>query len=295
MSSKEQSFWIGFALVMLILLGGSGFFLVKSLGAYNNASKEHGLLAQKKRSLERKSIYPNQENQDEFERRLDDFEAQVDELHDTLKRFQRPLESTLQAKDFPQILADAVVAFREYTRTEKPVSLPDDFYFGMGKYEKGGLPPQAATGILNFQLDAIERLLRVIIENGAEEIYSFDREITPLEEPGGENPELTAQVAKYTVTVSFLTSHDGFRKFLNEVSNDKEFFYIVRVLRVDNEAKEGPPRQAGVGAETEEIEGEGFEQRDARVVFGNEKLRVTAVVDLCRFPDREMTTEVTAR
>jgi len=31
------------------------------------------------------------------------------------------------------------------------------------------------------------------------------------------------------------------------------------------------------------------------VVFGNEKLRVTAVVDLCRFPDREMTTEVTAR
>jgi hypothetical protein len=298
MTAKEQTFWIGFALVMVVVLGGSGVYMFQSLASFNNASEEHGALARQKRSLETKPIFPNQENLDEFGKRLDEFEGKVDGLHEKLKQFQRPLELTIQAKDFPQILADSVRSFRNYTRQEKPVILPDDFYFGMNKYEKGGLPPQAATGILKFQLDAIERLLKVIIETGSDEIYRFDREITPLELADGKDPEQTAQVAKYTVTVSFLTPHDGFRNFLNVVSNDKEFFYVVRVLRVDNETKDGPARNVTAQAvfrdpETGDVvnvgpEGMGGRQlitQDARVIFGKEKLRVTAVIDLCRFPE----------
>lgn len=298
MTSKEKSFWIGFGLVMVLLLGGAGFFMIQSLGAYNSASNEFGMLAGKKGKLEKKAIFPSQENLEEFTKNLDQFEAKVNLLHDKLKQFQRPLDSNLQAKDFPQVLGDAVKSFRNYTRQDKPVLLPDDFYFGMNKYEKGGLPPQAATGILKYQLDAIERLLKVMIATGSDEIYRFVRETTPLELPDGKDPELTSQVAKYTVTVGFLTTHDGFRNFLNNISNDKEFFYVVRVLRVDNEVKDGPERNVEQqvimrNPETGEVVNVGAEgadaknlvAQDARVIFGKEKLRVTAVIDLCRFPE----------
>jgi hypothetical protein len=297
MSSKEKSFWIGFALVTLLLLGGAGYYTTRSLIAYNNASTEHSKLAKKKRSLESKPIFPSQENLDEFKKQLDQFEGKVDQLHDKLKQFQKPLQKTVQAKDFPQILKVAVDSFRTY-RQQKLVIIPDDFYFGMNKYEKGGLPPEAATGILKFQLDAFDRLLKVIIETGSDEIFRFAREMTPLELPNGKDPELTSQVAKYPVMISFLTTHDGFRNFLNATSNDKEFFYVVRVLRVDNEIKEGPQKvveqqviyrnpETGevVNVEPGKAAGKELVAQDARVIFGKEKLRVTAVVDLCRFPE----------
>lgn len=298
MTSKEKSFWIGFGVVMLLLLGGAGFFMMQSLSAFNSASNEFGMLASKKGKLEKKPIFPSQENLEGFTKQLDQFEEKVNALHGKLKQFQRPLDNSLQAKDFPQVLGDAVKAFRNYTRQDKPVLLPEDFYFGMNKYEKGGLPPQAATGILKYQLDAIERLLKVMIATGSDEIYRFVRETTPLELPDGKDPELTSQVAKYTVTVGFLTTHDGFRNFLNNISNDREFFYIVRVLRVDNEIKDGPERNVeqqvimrnpetgevvNVGAEG--ADGKNLVAQDARVIFGKEKLRVTVVIDLCRFPE----------
>lgn len=302
MSSKEKSFWIGFGVVMVLLLGASGIYMAQSLTAFNSVSREHGVLAGKKRKLESKPIFPSEENLEEFRKRLDSFEEQVNHFHSKLKQFQKPLENSLKAKDFPQILADAVVDFRK-----KPVKLPDDFYFGMNKYEKGGLPPEPATGILKFQLDAIQHLLNVAIDQGAEEIFRFDREVTPLEALDGKDPELTEQVAKYPVTVSFRTTHDGFRNFLNKVSNDTQFFYIVRVLRVDNESKDGP-RKAGeqqsfylnlvtrevVNEKPEGAAGADLVLMDARPIFGREKLLVTAVIDLCRFPEREESAAVPA-
>jgi hypothetical protein len=83
------------------------------------------------------------------------------------------------------------------------------------------------------------------------------------------------------------------------VSNDKKYFYIVRVLRVDNEVKEGPSKNTETkklakdpttGEVVEVAEGQdsgtaGLQEYDSRIIFGNEKLRITAVIDLCRFPE----------
>jgi len=122
---------------------------------------------------------------------------------------------------------------------EKRVVVPEGFYFGMGDYATT-LPKPAATAILKYQLDSIDYLLRTIIAQGADEIISVEREPIALEK-GEEDPEKTERVVKYPVKLSFVTGHDGFRDFLNLVSNDKNF-YIIRVLRVDNEAKIGPSK-----------------------------------------------------
>jgi hypothetical protein len=300
-SAKEQAFWVSYGLGMVLLIGGSGFYLFQSLGGYGQSSGEFERQKTQKKKLESAAIYPNQANVEKLTASVTEFETSVKALHDQLKAYQRPLD-TISDQQFPQELKAMIEAFRKYA-FDKRVVVPEGFYFGMTEYAST-LPKPAATGILKYQLDSVDYLLRMIVDQGADEIISVDREQTALEktvEAGQEvvDPEKTQQVAKYPVKISFVTSHDGFRNFLNLVSNDKKFFYIVRVLRVDNEVKGGPPKaieekrlakDPTTGEVTEVVEGQdvlaaGLQEYDARVIFGNEKLRVSAVIDLCRFPE----------
>ena len=170
----------------------------------------------------------------------------------------------------------------------------------MGTYQTQ-LPRPGATGILAYELEAIQHILKIIIDNGATEIYSLDREQTAVE-LGQPDPEQSERVVKYTFQVSFETTHQGFQDFLNKVSNDDSYFFIVRVLRVDNEEKQGPEKvvarpvvvrdKDGNPVTDIEVDGDGnpistddYKVEDATVIFGDEKLRVTAVIDLCRFPE----------
>jgi hypothetical protein len=294
-SAKEQAFWVTFGLAMVLLLGGSGFYLVQSAGGYSSSTAAFNQQGAQKKKLESAAIYPSQENLDALKKTVDEFEGTVNGLHDQLKAFQKPLEQ-VSDQQFPQILKAMIEKFREHAFQQRVV-IPEGFYFGMDEYATT-LPRPEATGILKYQLDSVDHLLRSIIANGADEIISLQRERTAVE-AGQENPELRNRVVKYPVKVSFVTGHDGFRDFLNTVSNDKSFFYIVRVLRVDNETKEGPSKSVEqrrlakdptTGEVIEITEGQdvaaaGLQEYDARIVFGGEKLRVTAVVDLCRFPE----------
>ncbi len=291
--SKEQSFWITYAVVMLLLLGGSGFFLFTSAGKFSDAQGGYEQLVAKKRALERGAIYPNAANVAELEQRVDSFESSVDDLHDTLRGFQRDLE-VITDQQFPQLLRAAIEEFEAYA-LEKRVIVPEGFYFGMDQYQTS-LPRPDATGILKYQLDATNYLLKTIVETGADEIIAFEREPSPVER-GEADPEATQRVVKYTTEISFRTTHDGFQRFLNEVSNDEEYFFIVRVLRVDNEVKTGPskdvlrptiyrdPETNEVVVEAEDLGIRDLVVEDASVIFGMEKLMVTAVIDLCRFPE----------
>jgi len=293
-SAKEQAFWIGFGLAMVLLIGGSGFYLFQAAGGYSNSTSAFEMQKAQKRKLEGAPIYPSQANLDAVENSVDEFEAAVNGLHDQLKAFQKPLEQ-VSDQQFPQILKAMIEDFREHS-FQRRVLIPEGFYFGMDEYATT-LPRPEATGILKYQLDSVDHLLRTIISHGANEIISLQRERTAVE-AGEESPELRNRVVKYPVKVSFVTSHDGFRDFLNTVSNDKSYFYIVRVLRVDNEGKVGPSKNVeqrrlakdpATGEVVEITEGEdvaaGLQEYDARIIFGGEKVRVTALIDLCRFPE----------
>jgi hypothetical protein len=294
-SAKEQGFWVSYGVVMLLLLGGGGYYMFQSLGVYSASNS--GFEAQKaqKRKLEASPVYPNAANLEKEKALVDEFEEHVETLHAQLKAFQRPLE-TITDQQFPQELKAMIESFQKFA-FEKRVVVPEGFYFGMQEYSTT-LPKPAATGILKYQLDSVDYLLRTIIDHGADEVISLDREQTALER-GEEDPEKTQRVAKYPIKVCFVTSHQGFQKFLNVVSNDKKYFYIVRVLRVDNEVKTGPSKNLEskrlakdpkTGEVVEVVEGQdpvasGLQEYDGTVMFGNEKLRISAVIDLCRFPE----------
>ena len=298
MKSKEQSFWVSFAFITIILVGGAGYFLVNSSGKYQNSQGGFVAKATKLRGLERADLYPSEENLQILTEQIDKFEVEVNSVHDQLKGFQKPLP-VVSDQEFPPQLRAAKEEFERYAVKNRVVT-PQDFYLGMGTYQFQ-LPRPEATGILAYELDAIQHILKIIVDNGADEIYSLEREQTAVE-LGQPDPEKTDRVVKYTFKVGFQTTHQGFQDFLNKVSNDKEYFFIVRVLRVDNEEKVGPEKivaqtrvfrdQDGnvvtdvpVDDEGNPIGSDEYVVEDAAVIFGDEMLRVTAVIDLCRFPE----------
>lgn len=296
-SAKEQGFWVSYILVMLLLLGGTGYFLFQALNVYSESSSGFSAQLLQKRKLESSPVYPNAANLEKEKGLVDEFEQHVEALHEQLKAYQTPL-AAISDQQFPQELKAMIESFQKFAFAKRVV-VPEGFYFGMQQYANT-LPKPAATGILKYQLDSVDYLLRTVIDQGADEIIAVDREPIALEKGDGD-PERTQLVAKYPVKLSFVTSHDGFRKFLNLVSNDKKYFYIVRVLRVDNEVKAGPPKNTETkrlakdpttGEVVEIAAGQdtgaaGLQEYDSRIVFGNEKLRITAVIDLCRFPEIE--------
>ena len=287
---------------MLVLLGGSGFFLFKAHSDYSTSTGSYKRTKKDVEELMAKPIYPKKENLEALVKDFDEFEAKVDALHTSLQAFQQPLNDSIDPTQFPQQLRGAIEEFRAYA-IERRVVVPDNFYLGMNAYEEG-IPKKEATGILNFELEAIQFLLRMIIDSGADEIYSLSREETP-QERGEPNPELESRVVKYTLQVSFEIEHGGFQNFLNQISNEKEYFFVTRVLRIDNEEKFGPPRnvmkqtvvkdpETGQVVTEFPTDSEGniisgdkeYIVEDASVIFGNEKLCVTAILDLCRFPNQ---------
>jgi len=294
-SAKEQAFWLSYGVAMVLLIGGSGYFLFQSMGGYSSSASAFEAQKSQKRKLESAPVYPNAANLEKEVASISEFEQSVEALHEQLKAYQRPLEA-ISDQQFPQELKAMIESFRKFA-FEKRVVVPEGFYFGMGDYATT-LPKPAATALLKYQLDSIDYLLRTVIAQGADEIISVERETIALER-GEADPEKTERVVKYPVKFSFVTSHDGFRDFLNLVSNDKKYFYIIRVLRVDNEVKTGPSKNIEqkrlakdptTGEVVEVVEGQdpgaaGLQEYDARIMFGNEKLRVSALIDLCRFPE----------
>lgn len=296
MKSKEQTFWTNFTIVMFLLIGGAGFYCFNSYSKFKTADSGYKALQIKAQKLLEADIKPNKKNLEDLNQTVADFEGEVDALHDALKKFEKPLEP-VRDQEIPNIVKDYVQRFTaQTTQAANPVALPDPFAMGMEEY-LGSIPPQEAAPILKFQLDSIDHMLRIAVDNGADIIYALSRERTPQED-GKEDAEKTQLVTKYPVTVSFRTTHNGLQEFINQVSNDGEYFYIIRVVRVDNEMKDGPikdsnrsnvvvNRDGDVVVEEEGGTTDDLEVQDAHVIFGQEKLDVTAVIDLCRFPSRK--------
>jgi hypothetical protein len=166
-------------------------------------------------------------------------------------------------------------------------------------------------------LEAFDRLLALMLESGVDTLVDLDREpLWPEKNPGQPVPEATAAVIRYALNVRFEADHPAFQKFINALANDDQFFFLLRVLRIDNSSptgskandgitklgglpefrdNEGNPPSDEILATVADMEvGEAVEQMgtlgfsvvsaDARVLFGDEKLRVFAVIDVARFP-----------
>ena len=319
---KSNPFYVIWGIISALLLGGAGFFLFSSKSAFSETENSFEEKEATIEELTRKSPYPDAEGVKRIEDQVEEYRTEVEGLYESLSSFQHPLKAGLSADNFLQLVLDKKTAF-ETAAKEKGMEIQgtgaDEFYFGMDAY-RNSLPASENVPLLNYQLEAIDRLLRLLLDNGVETLVKIEREpLWPEMNPGQPDPEANAAVIRYALNVRFVADHPAFQKFVNALANDDQFFFLLRVLRIDNTSptgqknseasptmgglpemfdKEGnPPSQEilatvadlEVGEAIEQLQGLGFSVRseDARVLFGDEKLRVFAVIDVARFPTEE--------
>ncbi len=315
---KSNPFYITWGIISLLLVGGAGFFLFSSKSAYDSTKGSFDNNEVTIERLQKKAPVPNAKSVKEMEKLVADYEADVNELYSSLATFQRPLRTDLTDAQFQEDVFKKREAFFAAAKTANlKIKSKDEFYFGMERYRET-LPSPANVPLLSYQLEAINRMLAILVENGAEELLDLKRELLPTEvAPTGEDPTLGQSVVRYELRVEFLAPFDAYQKFVNELANDKEFFYLLRVIRVDNTSPDGPAGSDGpvaIGGSMEFVNATGespspplqaeadliddigervafYQERgytpvgeDARVLFGDERVRVFAVVDVARFP-----------
>jgi hypothetical protein len=314
-----------FAVCSVLLLGGSGFYALSQYCKYSETLAGWDEKVGTIQSLERKVPYPNEENSEALAKKLEEYKTAVDGLSTTLQTFNRPLNKELANTEFQQRVKKKVEEFRLAARDGGlAINSTTEFQMGFDSYANT-LPSPELVPVLDYELDAIDHLLRELVATGAIELTSFERDMIPGE-TGGAEKHNSGVVHKYPVRLSFRTSYDSFQKLVNSVTNDKEFFYILRVLKVENQMIEGPIKLTGESGGfqtyqnpvTKEVadpalvaqwsannateadiealaKADGFvlANQDARVLMGQENISVFMVVDITRFlgPD-EVTPEV---
>jgi hypothetical protein len=314
---KSKAWLTIFAVVALLLIGASGFFCFSAVGKFSEAQNNWGVKIDTIKLLEKKVPYPNQKNVDEVKTIVLNYQKSVDGLFTNLNAFQKELDKKLLNIEFPEKVKTKVNEFRQFaTSSQFTIEEGDAFQLGFDAYSNS-LPVPEIVPILDYELKAIDHLLRKIITSGGEAMSSFSRDLIPGEVGGPEKQE-NGVVHKYPVRLQMKCSHKAFQNFMNSISNDKEYFFAVRVLNIENEAQEGPFKGGGEGevaglprfvkTETSEPAGpeeltkwgypnaseldlaaaakaDGYEPAgtDARVLMGQEKLDVFMVVDVVRF------------
>ncbi|MCG8599983.1 MAG: Amuc_1100 family pilus-like protein [Verrucomicrobiales bacterium] len=307
-----------FGIFALLIIGGSAFYAYSGYSKYSEAMGSWDEKVRTIESLERKVPYPNEENAEALEERKDELDAAVQELYESLDAFQRPLDTAMTNTQFQEKVVERVQEFREFAKDEDMGLLedPQTFQLGFDVYATD-IPKPELVPYLNYELEAIDKLLRQLGKADADALVSFERDPIPGEQGGPENQE-SSVVHKYPIRLRVQAKHDSFQRFINGMANDKEFFYILRVLKVKNESPEGPIKLVAddgstdlptyINPDTQEIASyaklvewgypdtpteelsatareAGFElnKQDARVLMGEEKLNVFMVIDIVRF------------
>lgn len=303
-----------FGVFALLLIGAAGFYAFSSYGKYSEEMSGWDSSVGTIESLERRVPYPNEENAEALKKSVEGYDASVQELYHSLNSFQRPLNEALQGTQFAQLVKKSVQEYREFAKAGGlEIESTEEFQLGFDAYSSS-IPAPELVPVLDYELEAIDHLLRELVNSGVNTLMSFERDAIPGE-PGGAEDHDSGVVHKYPVRLRFRSDYESFQKFINSVANDKDFFYVVRVLKVQNEKVEGPLKTTDDGgdgqryvypdgepvsfediqilressATDEEMEvaareaGYARTQQDARVLMGQEKLEVYMVIDIVRF------------
>lgn len=257
---KENKFLAGLLTITVLLAAIIIYFGMK---AGSSLEEVQAQIASKEASLKKdKSLdpFPTPENAKEKEENLKVLIAKVNEARSALFAYLPEGMENVAGKDFSANLTETVDRVKALFPQEK--ALPSGFFLGFEPYS-GSLPPEGATGVLTYQLAAMEWLLTQLAESGIKEIENLHREKIPAEMgedwpdapgarksfkntkppklvPGAPRPpkfesdSLPAIAHRMPVEVSFRGPEPAVREFLTRIANSDKFFFQTRIARVLN-------------------------------------------------------------
>lgn len=261
---KENKFLIGLGAITVATSGGLIFW---GLGAGSDLETLQGEIATKKSALQRMEGLDPYPTPAAAKEKADNLAAVLTKARDARQKllaFNPESIDDIPASEFSEKLKASVARVKALFPGEK--DLPKEFTLGFESYAQY-LPPEEATGELAFQLEALEYLFTQLAEAGGKEVVNLHRPKLPMEEgedwpgaapkkgarpsSGGRRPstvgprgrggragaEVLPDVAhRLPVEVTFKASEETTRDFLNRLGNSDQYFFEVRLGRVENPA-----------------------------------------------------------
>lgn len=219
--------------VILLLFVGT-----KGRSGYAEARTEFDESFSEVSRFEKMALYPRQDLRDSKKKALDEYRVAAGELQDVFAAYRPEELKNISPQEFTKHLK----AVDQELRTafeEDGVSVPDQFFCGFENY-KDSLADENSTGILDYQLSAIQSLMLALSKSGATELKNVYRPVLP-EEQGKEYEPTGLDVARaLPLEITFSGPPKGLRGFISSIVDSKQRFLVIRSVRISN-SKNSPP------------------------------------------------------
>ncbi|MBK8091462.1 MAG: hypothetical protein IPK32_05580 [Verrucomicrobiaceae bacterium] len=248
---------------------GLGYMLYNAWDAYVVKKDEYIALGARVASIKGMALAPTPENLQQKQAAVDEYGAKVNQLSTALL-FLQPTPAPITDADFQKKLLERIKKIKEMADALK-VRLPPDFGFGFSEY-LGSLPKSDAIATeLSGYLDGVEAIVKLAIASKVVSIDLLDRTKLPSENEGAPAPAAGKKSAskaapkaavaasraiseKNTVSIVATLDQAALQTFMSRLANPadmksesdpaKSHFTSIRLLRVENQARVGPPRSA---------------------------------------------------
>ena len=245
------------SLLLVAVLGGLGtfFFSGKKTEAFETAKNDFDSSASRLQQLEGRKPYPSDEKLKERRETVREFRGKIAELQKGLVQY-RPKEfAKITPAAFTTRLTEVGDALKA-SYTDKDIKFPDAWQMGFEVYTSSP-PKDASTSYLNYQLSGLEWLYQQLADAGVSELLNVYRPALPVEqgqpmmpENGGKGPGRGQPAAKpyfaLPLELTFRGRESALRELLSTLAESKDYFYLVRSMRIQNVKFDQPPRMTDV-------------------------------------------------
>lgn len=233
----------------LVALGGGtlvaaiALYFVGARGGkhYNEAKEQYDAAAGEVSQFERLPLYPKQENRDGKSKALDEYKKSVEAIQAAFKPYRIETPANISPQEFTNHLLAANTEIRAAFDASQAV-VPEAFFVGFETY-KARLASGNATGVLDYQLGGIKKVLLELAKAQPTELRNLCRPPLPEEEGKPYTPAPTDVSRGFPLEITFIGTEKSARDFLSAIEKTGDQYVTIRTLRISNEKKD-PPRAA---------------------------------------------------
>lgn len=321
--SQQDRFPIILGGVTAVVAAGLIYWGVSATSKYGKAKEQYDTTAAEVTSMEGGKLYPNEEHQRAKTKALAEYRTEVEGLQKGFDAYRPGDLPLVEPSEFTTNLKNAKEAAVK-ALTDAGTTLPPEFYLGFESYTNAPVRKEA-TGILGYELEAISELFKELADAKPVKLLNVFR--PSVEEEGNKTfDSKDKNFRALPVEISFNGTEASFRHFLSALDDSKKFYYVIRSIRVSNEAQKAPtaadanfgkadaaPESGGAAAGGGDFSGGGFvlpgdepaapaagtpatpaaapgaDEKILQQLLGLEKINVFLRIDIIQFlPSREL-------
>ncbi len=265
---KQNPFLGGLAVITLVLVAATSYFLWGALGQYDAASVAFGEHKAALEKLQAMTPFPNAENVSLGTKELEEAKQVLGAIAKSVQITVPDATPTSFQDELRKVINDLKAAAEA-----AHVSLEENFYLGFNAYENQ-LPSEAAAPKLALQLQSIQKVVSILIAERVEKITAIVREPLAVESAAGAkagNPAMPDFILA-PFSVSFIAGQAPFHKAFNRIIEVKPPVF-VRLVSVVNSAPTAPSK-VPEAAPAAGPAGHGADDIANKPIFGREVLHV---------------------